>query len=147
MIDQGTIRAMIKRFTGPLAALIPTGTASATTYLRGDGAWADPFPNGQLVARVNFNGTGVVAIRSAANVASITDNGTGDYTVNFSTALADANYVAVVMGTAEASAAPVAIALPYIISQTASALRFRFSNPADGTARADKLIANVAVFR
>jgi len=41
---------------------------------------------------VNFNGTGTVAIRASFNVSSITDNGTGDYTVNFTTALADANY-------------------------------------------------------
>jgi hypothetical protein len=43
-------------------------------------------------AWVNFNGTGTVAIRAAYNVTSITDNGTGDYTVNFTTALPDANY-------------------------------------------------------
>lgn len=43
-------------------------------------------------AWVNFNGTGTVAIRASFNVSSITDNGTGDYTVNFSTAMADANY-------------------------------------------------------
>jgi hypothetical protein len=43
-------------------------------------------------AFVNFNGTGTVAIRAQFNVSSITDNGTGDYTVNFTTALADANY-------------------------------------------------------
>jgi hypothetical protein len=43
-------------------------------------------------AWVNFNGTGTVAIRASGNVTSITDNGTGDYTVNFTTALADANY-------------------------------------------------------
>ena len=48
---------------------------------------------GQLCrAWVNFNGTGSVAIRGSYNVSSITDNGTGDYTVNFTTALADANY-------------------------------------------------------
>jgi hypothetical protein len=45
------------------------------------------------LAWVNFNGTGTVAIRSSYNVSSITDNGTGDYTVNFATALSDANYV------------------------------------------------------
>jgi hypothetical protein len=44
------------------------------------------------LAWVNFNGTGTVAIRSSYNVSSITDNGTGDYTVNFTTALSDANY-------------------------------------------------------
>ena len=43
-------------------------------------------------AWVNFNGTGTVAIGASGNVSSITDNGTGDYTVNFTTALVDANY-------------------------------------------------------
>lgn len=46
-------------------------------------------------AWVNFNGTGTVAIRASYNVASITDNGTGDYTVNFATAMPDANYAVV----------------------------------------------------
>ena len=52
-------------------------------------------------AWVNFNGTGTVAIRASGNVSSITDNGTGDYTVNFASALADANYV--VSGSANSS--------------------------------------------
>ena len=43
-------------------------------------------------AWVNFNGTGTVAIRAAGNVSSITDNGTGDYTVNFTTPMPDADY-------------------------------------------------------
>jgi hypothetical protein len=46
-------------------------------------------------AWVNFNGTGTVAIRASGNVTSITDNGTGDYTVNFTTAMPDANFSAV----------------------------------------------------
>jgi len=46
-------------------------------------------------AWVNFNGTGTVAIRASGNVSSITDNGTGDYTVNFTTSMPDANYTAV----------------------------------------------------
>jgi hypothetical protein len=41
---------------------------------------------------VNFNGTGTVAIRASGNVSSITDNGTGDYTINFTNAMPDANY-------------------------------------------------------
>ena len=41
---------------------------------------------------VNFNGTGVVAIRSSGNVSSITDRAIGDYTVNFTTALPTADY-------------------------------------------------------
>jgi hypothetical protein len=47
-------------------------------------------------AWVNFNGTGTVAIRESGNVSSITDNGTGDYTVNFTTAMPDANYAVTV---------------------------------------------------
>lgn len=43
-------------------------------------------------AWVNFNGTGTVAIRESGNVSSITDNGVGSYTVNFTTAMPDANY-------------------------------------------------------
>jgi hypothetical protein len=43
-------------------------------------------------AWVDFNGTGAVAIRGSGNVSSITDNGTGNYTVNFTTAMPDANY-------------------------------------------------------
>ena len=45
-------------------------------------------------AWVNFNGTGTVAIRASGNVSSITDNSTGNYTVNFTTAMPDANYAA-----------------------------------------------------
>jgi hypothetical protein len=44
-------------------------------------------------AWVNFNGTGTVAIRASNNVSSITDNGTGNYTVNFTTAMTDTNFV------------------------------------------------------
>lgn len=43
-------------------------------------------------AWVNFNGTGTPAIRASGNVTSITDNGVGDYTVNFTTAMPDVNY-------------------------------------------------------
>ena len=48
-------------------------------------------------AWVNFNGTGTVAIRASGNVSSITDYGTGQYGVNFTTAMPDANYASVAM--------------------------------------------------
>ena len=51
-------------------------------------------------AWVNFNGRGTVAIRASGNVTSITDNGTGDYTVNFTTAMPDVNYCALTSGSA-----------------------------------------------
>jgi len=60
------------------SAQIPTVSGTAPLYMCR--AW------------VNFNGTGTVAIRASGNVTSITDNGTGDYTVNFTTAMTDANY-------------------------------------------------------
>lgn len=67
-------------------------------------------------AWVNFNGTGTVAIRASGNVSSITDNGTGDYTVNFATAMSDANYS--VSGTTMrngTSAAPSSQGIPIVV--------------------------------
>jgi len=43
-------------------------------------------------AWVNFDGTGTVAIRNSGNVSSVTENVTGDYTINFTTAMEDSNY-------------------------------------------------------
>lgn len=48
--------------------------------------------NGSAKAWVNFNGNGTVAIQSSTNTSSITDNGTGDYTSNLSSAMSDASY-------------------------------------------------------
>lgn len=55
-------------------------------------------------AWVNFNGTGTVAIRAAGNVSSITDNNTGNYTVNFTTAMVDTNYCALLTTTNDSTA-------------------------------------------
>jgi hypothetical protein len=62
-------------------------TAKFNTWLNPNGT-----ENYKCRAWVNFNGTGTVAIRASGNVTSITDNGTGSYTVNFTTAMPDANY-------------------------------------------------------
>lgn len=62
-----------------------------STVLRGSDNF-DTAGGNAVKAWVNFNGTGTVAIRASFNVSSITDNGTGDYTVNFTNALADANF-------------------------------------------------------
>lgn len=70
-------------------------TIKTTTLSTLDGTATVPVNtvvNGSAKAWVNFNGTGTVAIRASFNVTSITDNGTGDYTVNFTTAMPDANY-------------------------------------------------------
>ena len=47
-------------------------------------------------AWINFNGSGTVAIRSSFNIASITDNGVGDFTLNFINAMPTANYASIV---------------------------------------------------
>jgi hypothetical protein len=68
-----------------------------TTLSTLDGSYSVPsetLARGACRAWVNFDGTGTVAIRASFNVSSITDNGTGDYTVNFTNALPDANYAA-----------------------------------------------------
>lgn len=57
-----------------------TGNVNVGAATGGIGAW------------VNFNGTGTVAIRASSNVTSITDNNVGDYTINFTNALVDADY-------------------------------------------------------
>ena len=59
-------------------------------------------------AWVNFKGTGTIATRGSGNVSSITRNGTGDYTVNFTTAMPHKNYSVVGMGSGEQSIAAVA---------------------------------------
>lgn len=75
-------------------------------------------------AWVNFNGTGTVAIRASGNVSSITDNGTGDYTVNFTTNMPDANYAPMVVIEQSGVAGGSATEAASISSQTTSAFRF-----------------------
>lgn len=55
-------------------------------------------------AWVNFDGSGTVAIRAAGNVSSITDVGTGQYRVNFTNAMADANYASAASARGETTA-------------------------------------------
>jgi hypothetical protein len=75
--------------------LTSNGTTWASTAVSAPAALSTASgsaPSYSARAWVNFNGTGAVAIRASGNVTSITDNGTGDYTVNFTTAMQDANY-------------------------------------------------------
>ena len=58
--------------------------------------WASASAAAEILAWVNFNGTGTVAIRDHYNVSSITDVGTGHYTVNFTNNLPNANYATIV---------------------------------------------------
>ena len=73
-----------------------SGNINFNNWLNDDGS-----ENYKCRAWVNFNGQGTVAIRASGNVSSLTDNGTGDYTVNFTTAMPDVNY-SIVAGAREA---------------------------------------------
>jgi hypothetical protein len=92
-------------------------------------------------AWVNFNGTGTVAIRASFNVTSITDNGTGDYTLNFTTAMPDTNYT-FTFGIQRTAASA---GLSEFVSATTTSYRFITTNttPTD----TDFEYINVAIFR
>ena len=64
-----------------------SGNINFNGWINDDGS-----ENYKCRAWVNFNGQGTVAIRAAGNVSSITDNGTGLYTVNFTNSMPDTNY-------------------------------------------------------
>ena len=97
-------------------------------------------------AWVNFNGTGTVAIRASFNVSSITDNNVGDYTVNFTTAMPDANYDSHCGASTPAVANGIGIS-PANVAPTASALRVATVAVGTTPALTDYSYVNVAVFR
>ena len=88
-------RPDIEEFPTERMRITSGGDVQITKSLSVKGATLDPggtAPMHACRAWVNFNGTGTVAIRGGGNVSSVTDNGVGDYTVNFTTAMQDANY-------------------------------------------------------
>jgi hypothetical protein len=97
-------------------------------------------------AWVNFNGTGTVAIRASGNVTSITDNGTGDYTVNFTTAMPDANYSAVAMAQEVAGPSFVVMYVNRTSPYATGSIRLSGIN-SNGANSADSAFVNVAIFR
>ena len=95
-------------------------------------------------AWVNFNGTGTVAIRADGNVDSITDNGTGDYTVNFDVDMEDANYAVCVLSGKPGGNMGVAV------RDTGTALSAgaaRIVTPNLSSSLADSAEVHVAIFR
>ena len=115
--------------TGNVAAARITGALNATGSA----------PIYACRAWVNFNGTGTVAIRASGNVSSITDNGTGDYTVNFTTAMSDANYSAVA-----SCQIPAVIGNARVVNHSIGSVKI-LTTTTGGAADADPV--SVAVFR
>ena len=140
--------------TVSLAKLTATGTKDATTFLRGDNTFNAPSvanlstasgsaPSYSARAWVNFNGTGTVAINGNGNVSSITDNGTGEYTINFTTAMPDSTYS--VVATKQNTATNVSSGIAeFTANRTTSSIKIQTFENANST---DSNNINVAVFR
>jgi len=93
-------------------------------------------------AWVNFNGVTTAAIRASFNISSVTRNGTGDYTVNFTTALPDANYSVVLGHYIDSSAYP---GCGFTTLTTTSARVFPQRDTSGNNV--DSTVVSVAVFR
>jgi hypothetical protein len=96
-------------------------------------------------AWVNFNGTSTVAIRQSRNVSSITDNGTGDYTVNLTTAMPDGEYSAVASGGTGSNNIRMASCSP--VSTTSSSQIRVIGITVNASALIDLEVVSVAIFR
>jgi hypothetical protein len=76
-----------------------TGTQSVSGDLSFNSGYGSSAVAYGCRAWVNFNGGtntgGFCTIRGSGNVTSVADNGSGDYTINFTNAMPDANYVVV----------------------------------------------------
>lgn len=138
--------------TGLSAGGLPDGTIvtadianAAITAAKLDGAQSGSAPIYAARAWVNFNGTGTVAIRGSANVSSITDSGTGAYTVNFTNAMPDANYCTNVTGTHDSGSYVSFGVIANDQPPTTSAVRVEFLS--GGGALTDVSFAQVSIVR
>lgn len=96
---------------------------------------------GRAKAWYNLNGTGTIAVRDSFNCASFVDNGTGDYSANFSVAMANANYKADFSATS--GSATVGSSFNYVAATiNTSFLRGLLINGASGS---DMLIAMAGI--
>lgn len=134
-----TVPGAISASGGVVGAV--TGNASTATALSTASGSA---PSYSARAWVNFNGTGTVAIRASGNVSSITDNGVGNYTVNFVNAMVDANYSAVAnMKVADSTATSSNLVVPYLISYLTTSVRLL---AIDAATFRDTALNSVAIF-
>lgn len=131
LTSSGVLSATSPTFVTPVINSATVATVSGTAPLYMCRAW------------VNFNGTGTVAIRASGNVSSITDNGTGDYTANLTTALVDANGSVVGGGFYYSGFNSSGEAVQCALSTT-SAVRIRTGST---SATVDFSFVNIAVFR
>ena len=129
----------------PAVAGTTTLTLPATT-----GTVLNDATVGVCRAWVNFNGISTPAIRASFNVTSITKNGTGDYTVNFTTAMLDANYATLFGGQQDDTSQAIFMGLRLTSDTGTGAVvtttSVRLLSTQAGTAT-DIYWANIAIFR
>jgi hypothetical protein len=148
--NNGTTRLTVNSSGATIpTATITTGTITTLNAPSGVLATQNGM-TGIAKAWVNFNGTGTVAIRASMNVSSITDEGTGQYTINMTTSMPNTNYAIVAScgapGNAKMSAeinvvgdAPVTDSPPTVSS-------FRILTTRYDSANTDSKYVSVAVF-
>lgn len=136
-----------------LTLTLPTTTGTAViqnasnNLLMNSGYGSDAVAYG-CRAWVNFTGSGTVTIRTSGNVTSITDNGVGDFTVNFTNAMPDANYAMGAAGEIASGTNYNVIQFNQNTSPTTSAVRLTSLNQSGGVpAVFDSARVTVAIFR
>jgi hypothetical protein len=146
----GTVTATA--FSGPLtgnvngnASSASTVSNSAITAAKLDGNQSGSAPIFGARAWVNFNGTGTIAIRNSGNVSSLSDNSVGNYSVNFATAMSDANFSTVVTSGRDSSNNDL---LQTIVQPGSGAgVQVLLSQTNTSTTRDDSNVVCVSVFR
>ena len=96
-------------------------------------------------AWVNFNGLTNV-IRASGNVSSITDLGTGQYTINFTAAMSDSNYAVIGSGADSSTFQGAAGRIIQTYGYAAGAATIAFTDDSTNTAQ-DVEFGNVAIWR
>ena len=122
--------------TAFVKAQIPSSlNASGTAPIYAPRAWA------------NFNGTGTVAIRASGNVSSITDNGTGRYTVNFTNAMPDTYYAIQYTASADSTSFTAGTGRQFFMSRAATTTSIGVQCIDDGGALSDSVENSVSIVR
>jgi hypothetical protein len=119
-----------------LNADINASAAIASTKLSG--------VTSEVKAWIKFNGNGTPSINGSGNVSSITDNGTGDYIINFTTALTDTNYGFVASADGGGSGS-ISFCSPVEASQATTSSRIRVWNTSFNLS--DSIMVSIAFFR
>jgi hypothetical protein len=136
--------------TGTFSSTPPAGSVTFNT-LSTSTTESDNVAKRTAKAWVNFNGVGTFSpnpstsvIRSAFNVSSITKIGTGNYSMNFATAMADANYSAIASYGTHANP----VATLNMSSYTTSSVQFfsKIFNGSTGGNPEDSIICSIVIF-